>query len=200
VPDIVTHLPSFAVQSYYANGLLEPFNDVIEAIGADDYFPGANNVYPRRRRQLLRHRHRQLGRQHAVAAQGPDGAAGIDNAPGNLGRAARAVSAMQTGGLFGAPLPYGRNSMTSLIFIGFIHQAGGQVFSPDLEVAIDNEGTRNALEFYREMREFCPPGRHQLLLGRKPDGLRVRRNGHRHLHRPRAGQRQRPEPGRLPTM
>ena len=45
VPDIVTHLPSFAIQSYYANGLVEPFNDVIEAIGADDYYPGANDVF-----------------------------------------------------------------------------------------------------------------------------------------------------------
>jgi multiple sugar transport system substrate-binding protein len=45
VPDVVTHLPSFAVQSYYANGLIEPFDDVIDAIGADDFYPGANDVF-----------------------------------------------------------------------------------------------------------------------------------------------------------
>ncbi len=45
VPDIVTHLPSFAIQSYYANGLVEPLNDVIEAVGADDYYDGANDVF-----------------------------------------------------------------------------------------------------------------------------------------------------------
>ena len=45
VPDIVTHLPSFAIQSYYASGLVQPFNDVIEAIGADDYYDGANDVF-----------------------------------------------------------------------------------------------------------------------------------------------------------
>ncbi|MEQ8658971.1 MAG: extracellular solute-binding protein [Hyphomicrobiales bacterium] len=158
VPDIVTHLPSFAVQSYYANDLLVPFNDVIEAIGSDDFFPGANNVY------------RAADGNYCGTGIGNSAAnmlwlrkdlmeeAGIDGAPETWDELRTAVSAMQTGGLFGAPLPYGRNSMTSLIFIGFIHQAGGQVFSPDLEVAIDNEGTRNALEFYREMREFCPPG------------------------------------------
>ena len=27
------------------NGLVEPFNDVIEAIGADDYYEGANEVF-----------------------------------------------------------------------------------------------------------------------------------------------------------
>ena len=30
VPNIVTHLPSFAVSNYWRNGLLEPFNDVID--------------------------------------------------------------------------------------------------------------------------------------------------------------------------
>ena len=65
---------------------------------------------------------------------------------------------MQGGGIYGAPLPYGRNSMTSLIFIGVIHQAGGQVFTPDLQVALDSPETRDALEFYRAMRPFCPPG------------------------------------------
>ena len=30
---MVTHLPSFAVSDYWANGLLEPLNGVIEAVG-----------------------------------------------------------------------------------------------------------------------------------------------------------------------
>ena len=65
---------------------------------------------------------------------------------------------MQRGGIFGAPLPYGRNSMTSSIFVGFIHRAGGQVFTPDLQLAIESDAVLNALEFYRSMREFTPPG------------------------------------------
>jgi multiple sugar transport system substrate-binding protein len=69
-----------------------------------------------------------------------------------------AVEKMQGGGIYGAPLPYGRNSMTTLIFVGVIHQAGGMVFSPDLEVAIDSQETRDALEFYKAMRPYCPPG------------------------------------------
>lgn len=158
VPDIVTHLPSFAVQSYYANGLLAPFNDVIEAVGADDYFDGANNVY--------------LAADGNYCGTGIGNSAanmiwvrtdlmeqaGLDKIPETWDELRTAVQAMQTGGIFGAPLPYGRNSMTSLVFIGFIHQAGGSVFSPELDVILDNEGTRNALEFYKEMREYCPPG------------------------------------------
>jgi multiple sugar transport system substrate-binding protein len=45
LPHVVTHLPSFAAQTYYAQGLLEPFDDVIQTIGADKYYPGANDVY-----------------------------------------------------------------------------------------------------------------------------------------------------------
>jgi multiple sugar transport system substrate-binding protein len=158
VPDIVTHLPSFAAQSYYANGLIEPFNDVIEAIGADDYYEGANNVFM------------AADGNYCGTGIGNSAAnmmwlrtdlmeqAGIENAPTTWDEMRAAMAAMQGGGIYGAPLPYGSNSMTSLIFIGFIHQAGGQVFSPDLDVALDNEGTRHALEFYREMRQYCPPG------------------------------------------
>jgi hypothetical protein len=56
VPDIVTHLPSFAVQTYYSNGLIEPFDDVIAAIGADDFYPGANDVFRTADGTVLRHR------------------------------------------------------------------------------------------------------------------------------------------------
>ncbi|MGL4443326.1 MAG: extracellular solute-binding protein, partial [Alsobacter sp.] len=45
VPNIVTHLPSFAVQDYWAAGLLEPFNDVITALGPQNFYEGANRIY-----------------------------------------------------------------------------------------------------------------------------------------------------------
>ena len=48
--------------------------------------------------------------------------------------------------------------MTTLIFVGVIHQAGGQIFDTDLNVALDSQATRDALEFYTSMRELCPPG------------------------------------------
>ncbi len=158
VPDIVTHLPSFTVQSYYANGLVEPFDDVIAAIGEDNYYPGANDVF------------KAADGKYCGTGIGNSAAnmlwvrkdlmqeAGVSAIPTTWDELRTACQAMQKGGIYGAPLPYGRNSMTSLIFIGFIHQAGGHVFTPDLEVDIDNEGTRNALEFYRSMKELCPPG------------------------------------------
>ncbi|MDQ0390520.1 ABC transporter substrate-binding protein [Labrys monachus] len=158
LPNIVTHLPSFAAQNYYGQGLLEPMDDVIKAIGEDKYFPGANNVY------------KTSDGHYCGTAIGNTAAdmlwlrkdlmqkAGIDKAPATWDELRTACQKMQTGGIFGAPLPYGLNSMTSLIFIGFIHRAGGQVFTPDLAVAIDSQATYDALDFYKSMREFCPAG------------------------------------------
>lgn len=158
VPDVVTHLPSFTVQTYYANGLVEAFDDVITAIGADDYYPGANDVFKTGDGKYCGTGIGNTAANMLWLRKDLMEAAGIGAAPKTWDELRGACQAMQKGGIFGAPLPYGQNSMTSLIFIGFIHQAGGQVFTPDLKVAIDNEGTRNALQFYTSMREFCPPG------------------------------------------
>lgn len=158
VPNVVTHLPSFAVSNYWSNGLLEPFNDVIAMIGPEKYYPGANDIY-------------EIDKgQYAGTGIGNSAAnmlwlrtdlmekAGIEKAPETWDELLDAASKMQGGGIYGAPLPYGANSMTSLVFIGVIHQGGGQVFTPDLEVAIDSPETRDALEFYKAMRQYCPPG------------------------------------------
>ncbi len=158
VPDIVTHLPSFAVQTYYANGLIEPFDSVIEAVGADDYYPGANDVYRAADGHFCGTGIGNTAANMIWMRRDLMADSGIDAIPRTWDELRAAVSAMQKGGVYGLPLPYGRNSMTSLIFIGFIHQAGGQIFTPDLQIDLDNEGTRNALEFYREMRDYSPPG------------------------------------------
>ncbi len=157
LPNIVTHLPSFAAQNYYGQGLLEPMDDVINAIGADKYFPGANDVY-------------KTGDGHycgtAVGNTAADmlwlrkdlmEKAGV-TAPTTWDELRAACQKMQGGGIYGAPLPYGLNSMTSLIFIGFIHRGGGNIFAPDLAVAIDNDATYHAIDFYKSMLELCPPG------------------------------------------
>lgn len=157
LPNIVTHLPSFAAQSYYAQGLLEPMDAVVGAIGPDRFLPGANRPY--------------LAGDGRLAAIGIGGTAvdmlwlrrdlmakaGIAAPPRSWDELREACRRMQKPGLYGAPLPYGSNSMTSLVFISFIHRAGGQVFTPDLELALDAAPTYAALEFYRSMREFCPP-------------------------------------------
>ena len=158
VPNLITHLPSFAVQGYYANGLIEPFGEVIESIGPDKYYPGANDVY------------RAADGRYVGTGIGNTAAdmlwvrrdlmerAQIDRIPETWDELRAACRAMQGGGVYGAPLPYGLDSANSLTFVGFIHRAGGSVFTPDLQVALDQQATYDALEFYRSMRELCPPG------------------------------------------
>ena len=158
VPDILTHLPSFAVSNYWANGLVEPFTDVIQAIGPQNYYEGANRIY-----EVEKGVYAGTGIGNTAAnmlwlRKDLLAKAGIASFPANWDELRAACKKMQGGGIYGAPLPYGRNSMTSLIIIGFIHGAGGQIFAPDLQVAIDSEAAANALEFYKSMKEFCPPG------------------------------------------
>ncbi|MDJ0939042.1 MAG: ABC transporter substrate-binding protein [Woeseiaceae bacterium] len=158
VPNLVTHLPSFAVADYWNAGLILPFDDVISSIGAERFNEGANRVY-------------EIDEGvHAAAALGNTAANmlwirtdlmekhGVDAIPTTWDELRDACSRMQGRGIYGAPLPYARNSMTTLVIIGFIHQAGGSVFSPDLEVTLDSDEAENALEFYASMREFCPAG------------------------------------------
>lgn len=158
LPNIVTHLPSFAVQNYYAQGLIEPFDDVIKAIGEDKYYPGANDVYKTADGKFCGTGIGNTAADMLWLRKDLMEKAGIAAAPRTWDELRAAVARMQGGGIYGAPLPYGLNSMTSLIFIGMIHKAGGQIFTPDLEVAIDSDQTRSALEFYKSMKEFCPPG------------------------------------------
>jgi multiple sugar transport system substrate-binding protein len=158
VPSVVTHLPSFALATYWQNNLLEPMNDVINAVGPQNYYDGANRIY-----EITPGQYAGTGIGNSAANMmwlrtDLMRAAGIADAPRTWDQLRAACQRMQRGGVFGAPLPYGRNSMTSLIFICFVHGAGGSIFTPDLQVNVDNDAFRNALEFYKSMREFCPPG------------------------------------------
>ncbi len=158
MPNLITHLPSFAVANYWDAGLLLPFDDVIKAVGVDDFHSGANRIY-------------QIDADtHSAATLGNTAAnmlwvrldllekAGIDRPPSTWDELRTACQKMHGRGIYGAALPYAKNSATTLIIIGFIHQAGGQILSADLDVAIDSDEAVNALEFYRSMREFCPVG------------------------------------------
>lgn len=158
VPGIVTHLPSFAVTNYYSQNLLSPFGPVINAIGAEKFYPGANKVY-----EVQPNVFAGIGIGNSAAnamwlRSDLMQQAGVTAVPRTWDELRAAARAMQRGGIFGAPLPYARNSMTSLIIICFIHGAGGSVCAPDLQPSLTTDAVVNALEFYRSMRELCPPG------------------------------------------
>ncbi|MBV9218426.1 MAG: extracellular solute-binding protein [Methylobacteriaceae bacterium] len=158
VPDIVTHIPSFAVASYFDKGLVEPFNDVITAIGPDKYYPGANRTYEIKPGVFTGTGIGNTASDNLWIRKDLFAKAGIDKYPETWDELRAACQKLQGGGIFGAPLPFARNSATSFVVTTLIHGAGGQLFTPDLQVAIDSKETENALEFYKSMRELCPPG------------------------------------------
>ena len=158
VPNVITHLPSFAVSNYWRNKLVEPFNDVIQAIGPQNFYEGANRVYEIDKGQFAGTGIGNSAANMLWVRRDLMAKAGVDKIPETWDELRAACRKMQTGGLYGAPLPYARNSMTTLTFIGFVHLAGGQIFTPDLQVAVNSDQVLNALDFYKSMRELCPPG------------------------------------------
>lgn len=158
VPNLITHLPSFAVANYWRSGLLEPVDGIVDAIGREKYFEGANAVYELSKGQLAGTGIGNTAADMLWVRRDLLKRAEIDRIPETWDELRDACRKMQGRGVYGAPLPYGKNSMTSSIFIGFLHRAGGEVFTPDLQVALRSDAAVNALEFYKSMREFCPPG------------------------------------------
>ena len=158
VPGIVTHIPSFAVTNYFNQNLLTPFGEVINRIGADKYYPGANRVYEVKPGVFAGTGIGNSAANMLWVRKDLMQQAGISKVPETWDELREACRKQQTAGIFGAPLPYARNSMTSLVFICFIHGAGGAVFSPDLKPTLTSDAVVNALEFYKAMRELCPPG------------------------------------------
>ena len=158
VPDIVTHIPSFSVASYYAKGLVEPFDDVIKAIGPEKYFDGANKTYEAGDGHYTGTGIGNTAADNLWVRKDLMQKAGVDKIPETWDELRTAARKMQGGGIYGVPLPFAKNSATSFVVTTLIHGAGGELFTPDLQVAIDSDATVNALEFYKSLRELAPPG------------------------------------------
>jgi multiple sugar transport system substrate-binding protein len=158
VPDIVTHIPSFAVASYFAKGLVEPFDDVIKMIGPEKYYPDANKTYEIKPGTFTGTGIGNVAADNFWVRKDLMEKARITAIPRSWDEMRAALQKMQGGGIYGAPLPFARNSATSFVVTTLVHGAGGQMFTPDLQVAIASAETENALEFYKSLREFCPPG------------------------------------------
>ena len=165
VPNIVTHLPSFAVTNYWRNGLLEPFNDVIQTVGPEKFYPGANRIYEVEKGV------------YGGAGIGGTAAntlwlrtdlmkkAGIESAPEDLGRAARR-GAQDAGRRHLRRAAALRQEQHDHADLHLLHPpAGGQVFTPDLEVAIDSKEIAERARILQVDARALPARRHRLLAG-----------------------------------
>lgn len=156
VPDLISYVQAYTVVSLGERGLVEPFDDVVKAVGEDDFFPTARDVYKVNGRYIAATLNNQTSsnlfyRKDLLQEAGM--------APPKTWDDLLAVAKATTkNGLYGTVLPYGRGSMASTMMVMFVHQAGGQILNPDLSVGFNSEATVAALEFLKEIFQYNPPG------------------------------------------
>jgi multiple sugar transport system substrate-binding protein len=69
-----------------------------------------------------------------------------------------AAKKLTKNGMYGACLPYGKVGMSTDCLAILLHNGGGFMLAPDGSVVFNSEATVAALEFMKEMREYCPTG------------------------------------------
>jgi ABC-type glycerol-3-phosphate transport system substrate-binding protein len=146
-----------------AEGLLEPVDDVIEAIGRHRLIPGARWEYwgAWKGRQYILPAHHQghllVARTDALRQ------AGVTKPPGDwdwndLLAAARQVRAKTK--LYGLCFALGRNLATDYYVISLLHSAGGRMFDADAkyQVVFESPAAVETFEYIRELVPSMPPG------------------------------------------
>ena len=156
VPDLVMQITSENAVSLYGQGLLQPVDDVVRAIGEADFEPAAQKLF------------KDKGSYFAVPASNNCvsllwyrkdllGEAGLAP-PQTWEQLVNVARRLTKGDKYGASLPYGKTAMTNSITWTLIYQAGGRVIAPDNSVVFNSDATVAVLEFLKEMHPFMPPG------------------------------------------
>ena len=156
LPDLVSFVQAYTVATLASNDLLEPFDEVVKAVGENDFFPAMRDIY-------------KIGGHYVAATLNnatssnlwyrKDLLAGAGvQPPKTWEEQLAAAKAMTKNGIFGNSLPYGRTSFTSTMMVNFVHQAGGMVVNPDGTPGLNSPATVAALEFLNEIFAYAPPG------------------------------------------
>lgn len=156
LPDLISYVQAYTVATLADNDLLEPFDDVVNAIGADNFYPTMRDVYKFKGHYIAATLNNQtssnLWYRTDLLRQ-----AGLQP-PTTWDELLVAAKAMTKGNIYGNCLPFGRTSMTSTMMINFVHQAGGLIVNPDGSVGFNSPATVAALEFLAEVFPYAPPG------------------------------------------
>ena len=136
------------------DGLLEPLDDVIEALGGRDAFlRGRLLIYEDKvyainqtatgpvmhyRKDIFE----QLGLEPPTTWE-------------NILTAAKKISE-EVDGMAGIAMPGGENRATTIMAGIYLWQNAGNFFNKDLEVTIDNPVTHEAMNFYAELLKYAP--------------------------------------------
>lgn len=156
LPDLISYVQAYSVATLASNDLLEPFDDVINAIGADNFYPTMRDVYKFKGHYIAATLNNQTSsnlwfRKDLLEAAGL-------KPPADWDELLVAAKKMTKGDIYGNSLPFGRASMTSTMMVNFVHQAGGLIVNPDGSVGFNSPATVAALEFLKEVFPYAPPG------------------------------------------
>ncbi len=156
VPDLVSFVQAYTVATLANNDLVEPFDEVIKAVGEDDFFPGMRDIYKIDGRYVAATLNNatssNLWHRKDLLAE-----AGLQP-PKTWDEQLAAAKALTKNGVYGNSLPYGRTSFASTMMVNFVHQAGGVIINPDGSVGLNSDATVAALEFLKEIAAYAPPG------------------------------------------
>ena len=156
-PDIISHMPAPFVFQLNDQGLLEPMDEVVQAVGASDFNPISQELF------------KDAQRGYAMAVCIVNG-----TTPGNmwLRKDLMAEAGVQPPrsweemlafarrttrrGVYGTIFSAGKNSMGDTQFLQTVWQAGGTIVNPDMSVAFNSPEVVAALEYAKEMASFSP--------------------------------------------
>lgn len=156
LPDLVSFVQAYTVATLASNDLLEPFDEVVKAVGEDDFFPAMRDIYKIQGRYVAATLNNATSsnlwyRKDLLAEAGVQ-------PPKTWDEQLEAAKKLTKNGIYGNSLPYGRTSFASTMMVNFVHQAGGMIVNPDGTVGLNSPATVAALEFLSEIAAYAPPG------------------------------------------
>lgn len=156
LPDLVSFVQAYTVATLASNDLLEPFDEVVKAVGEDDFFPTMRDIYKIEGRYVAATLNNATS-SNLWYRKDLLGAASVQP-PKTWDEQLDAAKKLTKGDIFGNSLPYGRTSMANTMMVNFVHQAGGMIVNPDGSVGLNSPATVAALEFLNEIFAYAPPG------------------------------------------
>ncbi|WP_411035611.1 ABC transporter substrate-binding protein [Shinella sp. BYT-45] len=155
VPDVFGGQGIAAVSSFWNVGVLEPLNDVVDALGKDDFFPSTLDLYtvdgkvmgvPVERTSFVLWYRKDLAERENVKP------------PVTWDDYLAYAKATTRDGMYGVAIPCGMNPASGLRLFEFFRQNNGNIVDEDLVPAVDSQANHETLEFIRELYQYSPPG------------------------------------------
>ena len=156
VPDLISYVQAYTVVSLNQQGLVEPFDDVIKAVGENEFFDSARDIYKSNGSYMAATLNNQTS-SNLFYRKDLLQEAGVEP-PRYWDDLLNVAKKTTKNGIYGNSLPYGRNAMTSTMMVMFVKQSGGSIVNPDLSVAFNSPEVAATLEFLKEIYEYAPPG------------------------------------------